>query len=214
MTGTGPDPGPERPCVVSVGEDGIRLVSEDDFVADLLFDGRRIWSFWVLRDSVAEDDGTRFVPWPKRLTRFLDGRTRLSIRSHVTDHVLHDADARFGTSEERIAVVTADGHELGMDKYGRLQVTFETRTSDDVEPLLDAVEEVLHALRRAGVEPFLAYGTLLGAVRQGGLIGHDSDADLAHLLTGDVDPGVPELAAPAVLRRVSRVYWSLVRRAL
>jgi GT2 family glycosyltransferase len=40
------------------------------------------------------------------------------------------------------------------------------------------------------------------------------DATLAHLLTGDVEPGVPELAAPAVLRRVSRVYWSVVRRAL
>jgi GT2 family glycosyltransferase len=40
------------------------------------------------------------------------------------------------------------------------------------------------------------------------------DAAYAHLLTGDVEPGVPELAAPAVLRRVSRVYWSVVRRAL
>ena len=40
------------------------------------------------------------------------------------------------------------------------------------------------------------------------------DAALARLLTGDVEPGVPELAAPAVLRRVSRVYWSVVRRAL
>jgi GT2 family glycosyltransferase len=40
------------------------------------------------------------------------------------------------------------------------------------------------------------------------------DAALAHLFTGDVEPGVPALAAPAVLRRVSRVYWSVVRRAL
>ena len=167
--------------VLDVGEAGIRLESSEDFVADLLLDGRRIWSFWVLRDSEREADGTRFVPWPKRLTRFLDGRARLSIRSHVDDRVLYDADARFGSSEERISVVNADGQELGLDKYGRLQVTFETRTSRDVEPLLDAVEEVLEALRRAGVEPFLAYGTLLGAVRQGGLIGHDSDADLGYV---------------------------------
>ena len=40
------------------------------------------------------------------------------------------------------------------------------------------------------------------------------DAVLARLLAGDVEPGVPELAAPAVLRRLSRVYWSVVRRAL
>ena len=169
------------PAVLEVTEDGIRLTSDEDFVADLLFDGRRIWSFWVLRDSEAEADGTRFVPWPKRLTRFLDGRTRLSVRSHVEDRELWDADARFGTSEERVSVVNADGQELGMDKYGRMQVTFETRTSRDVAPLLDAVAEVLEALRRAGVEPFVAYGTLLGAVRQGGLIGHDSDADLGYV---------------------------------
>ena len=168
-------------AVLHVGEDGIRLRSDEDFVADVLFDGRRIWSFWVLRDSEPDADGTRFVAWPKRLTRFLDGRTRLSIRAHVEDRELYDADVRFGSSEEPISVVNADGQELGMDKYGRLQVTFETRTSRDVEPLLDAVEEVLDALRRAGVEPFLAYGTLLGAVRQGGLIGHDSDADLGYV---------------------------------
>ena len=40
------------------------------------------------------------------------------------------------------------------------------------------------------------------------------DRELARLLTGDVEPGVPGLAAPAVLRRVSRVYWTVVRRAL
>ena len=40
------------------------------------------------------------------------------------------------------------------------------------------------------------------------------DAVLATLFTGDVEPGVPELAAPAVLRRLSRVYWAVVRRAL
>jgi SAM-dependent methyltransferase len=147
----------------------------------VLFDGRRIWSFWVLRDSEPRADGSRFVPWPKRLTRFLDGRTQLSIKAHVEDRELYDADAQFGTSEDRVAVVNADGQQLGMDKYGRLQVTFETRTSRDVEPLLDAVAQVLAALREAGVEPFLAYGTLLGAVREGGLIGHDSDADLGYV---------------------------------
>lgn len=40
------------------------------------------------------------------------------------------------------------------------------------------------------------------------------DGALAYLLTGDLEPGVPALAAPAVLRRMSRVYWSVVRRVL
>ena len=41
------------------------------------------------------------------------------------------------------------------------------------------------ALEEAGVRPFLAYGTLLGAVRQGDFIGHDSDADLGYVSEHD-----------------------------
>jgi GT2 family glycosyltransferase len=40
------------------------------------------------------------------------------------------------------------------------------------------------------------------------------DARLAHLLTGDVTPGVPGLSVPGPLRVLSRAYWRAVRRAL
>jgi GT2 family glycosyltransferase len=40
------------------------------------------------------------------------------------------------------------------------------------------------------------------------------DRDLAHLFTGDVTPGVSGLTAPAMLRRASRAYWGMARRAL
>ncbi len=46
---------------------------------------------------------------------------------------------------------------------------------------MHAIEVVLAALRDAGIEAFLAYGTLLGAVREGKLLGHDSDADLGYV---------------------------------
>ena len=46
---------------------------------------------------------------------------------------------------------------------------------------MHAIEVVLEALRDAGIEAFLAYGTLLGAVREGKLLGHDSDADLGYV---------------------------------
>ena len=48
-------------------------------------------------------------------------------------------------------------------------------------PLLRAIETVLDAIRSAGIEPFLAYGTLLGAVREQKFLGHDSDADVAYV---------------------------------
>ncbi len=40
------------------------------------------------------------------------------------------------------------------------------------------------------------------------------DSRLAAILTGDFDPGVEGLAAPAPLRKVSAAYWRVARRAL
>ena len=85
------------------------------------------------------------------------------------------------TPGTRIAVVNAEGRPLGLDKSNRLAQTFDTRSDEHVAPLLDSIEEVLQALRKAGIEAFPAYGTLLGAVRGGKLIGHDSDADLGYV---------------------------------
>ena len=40
---------------------------------------------------------------------------------------------------------------------------------------------MLDAIASAGIDAFLAYGTLLGAVREKRFLGHDSDADLAYV---------------------------------
>ena len=167
-------------AVRRVDDEGILLAGSSDVVVDVLFDDRRIWSFWSARDTEEAGDDL-LAAWPGRLRRYLDGRTRLMVRTHVDGTVLFDDEVQLGSAEERIAVVNAQGQPLGMDKSGRLQVTFETRTAEDFIPLLDAIEEVLEALRKAGIEAFPAYGTLLGAVRQGGFIGHDSDADLGYV---------------------------------
>jgi SAM-dependent methyltransferase len=102
---------------------------------------------------------------------------------HVDQHVVYDEEVRLGeaTGDQRIAVVNDRGLPLGIDKSLRLAQTFDTRSPEQVAPLLDSIEEVLDALRTAGVEAFPAYGTLLGAVRGGRLIGHDSDADLGYV---------------------------------
>ena len=166
-----------------VDDEGIvARTSGEDVVVDVLFDGRRVWSFWVLRDSVAAPHGgDRFVAWPKRLRRFLDGWSRVELRSHVADEVLYDEERRFGTGDARISIVDAQGRPVGIDNDGRLQRTFETRSVAQTAPLLDSVERILDALHEIGIEAFPAYGTLLGAVREGRLLGHDSDADLAYV---------------------------------
>ena len=169
---------------VRVDDDGICARSDEELVLDVLFDERRIWSFWLPRDAVARDDGW-FVEWPSALRRFLHGSTRLQVVRHVDQEVVFDEEVTLGEPPAdgpgRIAVVNERGLPLGIDKSLRLAQTFDTRSAEHVAPLLDSIEEVLGALRKAGIEPFIAYGTLLGAVRGGKLIGHDSDADLGYV---------------------------------
>ena len=165
---------------VRVDESGIWFRSAVDDVVDVCFDGRRIWSFWLQRDSEPRSGG-RLAAWPSSLHRFLDGSTRLSLVAHVSGATLYDEEVTLGSGAGRIAVVSPDGKPLGLDKSNRLSQTFDSRSPEQVAPLLDSIQQVLDALRDAGVEAFLAYGTLLGAVRQGGLIGHDSDADLGYV---------------------------------
>ncbi len=177
MTAAVPAP---RVEAISVDEHGVSFRSADDDVVDVCFDGRRIWSFWLLRDSTPAAGG-RFAGWPAPLTRFLAGTTQLSVVAHVSGVTLYDAEVTFGSGEGRVAVVDAQGRPLGLDKSNRITQSFDTRSPEQVAPLLDSIEAVLAALRDAGVEAFPAYGTLLGAVRDGALIGHDNDADLGYV---------------------------------
>ena len=168
----------------TVDDAGISARSPREVVLDVSFDGRRIHSFWLHRDGSREGLpvlGTWQVPWPPSLRRFLSGTTRVTLTVHETGKVVFDEDVTLGTGAGRIAVVNASGQPLSLDKSLRLVQTFDTRSEQNVRPLIDAIDEVLTALKRTGLSPFLAYGTMLGAVRDGRLIGHDSDADLGYV---------------------------------
>ncbi len=169
---------------VVVDVHGISASSRREVVLDVAFDGRRIWSFWLHRDGLRKGRGHlagHQVAWPSSLTKFLNGRTRLTLTVHGSNQVVFDREVHLGAGQDRIAIVDADGSPLALDKSLRRVKTFENRTAEQVEPLIKAIAEVLDALKSAGVDGFLAYGTLLGAVRNGALIGHDSDADLGYV---------------------------------
>ncbi|MFL6159031.1 MAG: hypothetical protein ACJ72D_23330 [Marmoricola sp.] len=165
---------------IRVDDRGFWFSTRDDDVVDVRFDGRRVWSFWLLRDS-KEEDGGRFTPWPGALRPFLNGTVELSIVAHVTETTLFTSELTLGTGGKRIAVVNGAGSPMGLDKTNKLMLTFDTRSAEHVAPLLDSMENVLEALHGAGIEAFPVYGSLLGAVRGGKLIGHDSDADLGYV---------------------------------
>ncbi|GAA4113352.1 hypothetical protein GCM10022215_10520 [Nocardioides fonticola] len=172
--------------VTGVDQDGVRLLAVGaDAVVDALFDDRRIWSFWVRRDTERADRTglVRHVAWPAVMRPHLRGTTRIVLREHVSGRVLHDGELTFGDPEpgERVRFVNKRGLDIALDKSGRFSPVFGERTAADLEPLLDTMEQVIDVLARAGVEAFPAYGTLLGAVREGRFLGHDSDADLGYV---------------------------------
>ena len=90
-------------------------------------------------------------------------------------------EVAFGSGEGRVAVVNRNGQPISLDKYLRRVVAFDTRSREQLEPMLDAIDEVLAALQRGrgrGV-PGLRHAARRGPRRQ--VIGNDSDADLGYV---------------------------------
>lgn len=199
--------------VRGAGDDGLTLWATDDRPLDVCFDGRRVWTFWSRRDTEpvgVRGNPLRRVAWPRPLVRHLDGVTRLQVRDSSGGPDLLDRELRFGDGTHRVEVRNEAGVELGFDKSGKLVPTFAGRSAEDLDALLDATEAVIASLRRAGVEPFLAYGTLLGAVREGAVLGHDSDADLGYV-SGRTDPVDVARESFRVQRSLAAEGWETYR---
>ncbi|MCH1866468.1 hypothetical protein [Nocardioides sp. CFH 31398] len=174
--------------VDGVDEEGLRLTSSQEALLEVRVAGARVWSFWVPRDVTEVGDGQYLAAWPGVLRRYLKGRGAVTVlRSPLTpdetETELWDGEVRFDDSGAELVVRNPEGTPLQIDKSGRLVATFEGVDPSDIEQLLDHLEQAVEALRKAGAEPFVAYGTLLGAVREGRVLGHDSDADLAYVST-------------------------------
>lgn len=119
--------------------------------------------------------------WPKALAPRLKGTTAVTVLPHGASQPQYAAEIAFDDSGERLRIVNASGQQLGLDKSGKLVPTFDTRTPEQSRALLDSLVIVLDELHAAGIDAFPAYGTLLGAVREQRLIGHDSDADIGYV---------------------------------
>jgi len=169
----------DRRAAVSV--DSVMVWGPVDCTLDVYFGDQRVWSFHPVRDGSKRDQGRR-VDWPTALHPYLDGVTMVTVREHVSGRILHQGEMRFGTSQDPLRVENGSGQPLAVDKSNRMQRTFTERRAEAIDSLLDQVLELLNTLRdEAGVDAYLVYGCLLGAVRNGKMIGHDSDADLSYL---------------------------------
>jgi SAM-dependent methyltransferase len=163
-----------------VTADAVHVPAGMEGSVDVRFDGRRVWSV-AAADGEAAGDGTVSVPWPEALRRFLDGRAEVVLRHHQEDLELFRGELAFGTGQGRVRVQDDAGRPLAVTKYGRLNRPFDAVGQDVVDDYLDRVDEALEVLAECGLQGYVCWGTLLGAVRAGRIIGHDVDADIGYL---------------------------------
>ena len=199
---------PADPHDLVVDDDGITGRGDADSVVDVCFDGSRVWSFRYVRDTRLLA-GRRAVPWPSGLRERLDGTGRVTLREHGGDAVWYDAEVTFAgaTGGGALEITDEQGRALAVDKLGRLNLLL---SDVDTEPMLDGLDQVMAVLQDGGVQGFLGYGTLLGAVREATFIAHDHDADVFYL--GDAEHPLDAVLESYRLERLMKQRGMSVRR--
>jgi SAM-dependent methyltransferase len=204
---------------LSVGDDGVRLpvargtgrAAPVGEVVTVAFDGRYVWSFRPARDARPSPHGP-VVPWPASLRPHLRGRTRVTLADPDGSATWFDAETVFGDRpDRRLRLEDAHGHPLAVNKVGNLTRVFgETGAAVRTE-ILRGTARVLTDLREhGGVEAFLSYGCLLGAVREGRMIGTDCDADVCYV-SDRTHPAEVVLESYALERAMLARGWTTVR---
>ncbi len=146
----------------------------------MLFDDHHAWSFSAKGRRARGSDAEVLVAWPARMGKWLDGTAY--VRVVEKDREIFAGEVVFGKGRGRVEFVDRDGIPVMIDKWGLLQRPFSGRDRRVIVQMVDRTEEILEVMRReCGVRGWIAFGTLLGAAREGKVIGHDSDIDLAYV---------------------------------
>lgn len=163
-----------------VDDVGVHLAPGFEGSGDVLFDDHHAWSFTAEPTRGAGPSDEVLVEWPRRMTRWLDGVSRVRVLSGEQE--VYAGEVSFGSGEGRVRFVDKDGIPVMIDKWGLLQRPFSGRDPSVIEQMVEVTDQILDVMEsECGVQGWIAFGTLLGAAREGRVIGHDSDIDLAYL---------------------------------
>jgi SAM-dependent methyltransferase len=179
---------PSRPLRVSADADSLVLhvggTDQLPAVVDVVLNGYRTVSLPVSRAS-AVGEGTVRWSWPPALAAALTGEADLVVRNSASKEELGRTTATFGEGATPLDLRDGHGRWLSVNKWGRLAPSFDGLRPAEAaalqDRLLDRLARVQADLEELGLRPFVVYGTLLGAVRDGDLIPHDDDADLGYV---------------------------------
>lgn len=197
---------------VAVTDAGLLLRRAPADALVVSFDGRYVFAFTAARDGRAVRGGV-LVEWPAVLRRFLVGAVRVRVTDVPGERVYADEEIVLGggPADVRVQVVDPQGLPLAVDKVGHLCRAFEA-TGDGVRgEILAGTRRAIDDLRdECGVEAYLNYGALLGAVRDGAMIAHDSDTDVCYL-SRHTSPADVIAESYRVERTMRRLGWTLLR---
>lgn len=194
---------------VVVSDDGILLpAASRPFLVEI--DGHYVWSLTPERDGVRRGAQV-LVPWPGVLRPYLSGRGRVRVTDTTGAEVLHDAEVGLGDGEGHLAVVDGQGNRLSVDKVGHLTRSFADTDASVREEILVGTRRAVDDLREhADVNAYLNYGALLGAVREGRMLAHDSDTDLCYL-SDHTSPADIIAESYRISRALRERGWNLLR---